>query len=213
MAEFISTRPQRSSDEIAADRKAADVFFHRFDLAKSRRDTNSLLAYYAHHWRLLRCDAEARQWSKRVTPTSAERSEAVAQRKAAADAAEEATRIPPRGNTPLRQYAHPVTRRMLPETALHIASPTARLGDRTEAVTFWKRCASSETFRARLLQGQIPFTQWAITHPDYGPIRDAPEHYTGSIRPAPKDRFKKGDIRPAGMSYDRALQIAMRALR
>ncbi|MDJ0336610.1 hypothetical protein QMG83_15380 [Salinibacterium sp. G-O1] len=215
MSGFITTRPQRTSDEIAADRKEATTFFARFDRPNTitKRDVARLMSYYAHDWRLLRCDVEAHVWSQRVRPNAAQVRQARSRREATAQAAEEVARIPPRGDAPLRRYAHPVTRRMLPESSLHSVSAGERLEAQGQAARFWRLCASSPSFGRQLLRAQIPFPQWLAAHPDYGPLRDAPEGYTGSSRPATKARYRKGKIRPVGISYDRALQIAMKIIR
>ena len=215
MAGFISTRPERTSDEIAADRKAATTFFRRLDrnYGTPKRNTARLVAFYAYDWKLICCVLEAVVWGGRVNPTSADRAEKKAAMKAAAAIAEKAVQIPPRGPAALKAWAHPVTRRMLPATAFHTATVSERLDAVASASRFWRLCRTSASFRARLERDQVPFAQWLAEHPYYGPLQPAPEHYTGSNRLAVKERFKKGTIRPAGMSYDRALEIAMRSPR
>ena len=84
---LVTTRPERTSDEVAAGRKAANAFFTRYDTSKDRtvkRNVDRLVDCFSQDWNLLCCDREGRQWA-RLQPGNAgpaERAQAHAARAA-----------------------------------------------------------------------------------------------------------------------------------
>ena len=209
---LVTTRPERSSDQIAADRKAANAFFARYDNSHSvqhRRDIGRLVDYFSYDWKLLCCEMEAREWaaSQPGNAGTAERAKARATRVAIVAA----TEIPARDDSKLRPYVHASTSKLMRPVAMPTLSIGERLTARGEASSFWRQCEKpSPEFRARALRDrEIAFVQWLLTNPEYGPLHDAPQDYTGTMRPPIFQRYKKGVIRPAGMTYQRALEIAI----
>jgi hypothetical protein len=89
-----------------------------------------------------------------------------------------------------------------------------RLTARGQADRFWALCLNpTAKFRAAVLNdADQPFSQWLLLHPSYGPMHDAPDGYAGTLRLPKSQRFVPGTIRPAGISYDRAFEIALAAL-
>ena len=211
---LIVTRPERSSDDIAADRKAANAFFARYattGTTRNQRDRDALIRFYSYDWDLICCVMEASDWDRihsndTVALRAARRTERTAQ--AALNV------FPTRDDSRLRPYVHAMTAKRMPPEGVTPCPLGERLTARGEADRFWAQCKNpSARFRAAVLHDvDQPFTQWLLMHPGYGPRQDAPEGFSGTPRLPKARRFVPGTIRPAGMSYDRALEIAIAAL-
>lgn len=212
LSHVVVTGPVRSSEDIAADRKAANAFFSRYTTPgwKKARDLDRLVVFYRHDWNLICCTIEAKAWSlEHGHDNAATRVEA----QAARAAAEALDAIPARDDSKLRPYVHYTTTRRMPEPGLTASPIGERLTARREAARFWALCQNpTPAFIDKVLHAGHPFTRWALLNPGYGPLHDAPEHYQGTTRTPKELRFRKGTIRPGGMSYDRALEIALQAL-
>jgi lipopolysaccharide biosynthesis protein len=65
LSHVVVTGPVRSSDDIAADRKAANTFFTHYATPgwKKSRDLARLVEFYSHDWNLICCTIEAKAWS------------------------------------------------------------------------------------------------------------------------------------------------------
>jgi hypothetical protein len=215
MAQFpITTRPERTSDDIAADRKAANAFFARYaprGTGKSQRDNDALIRFYSFDWNLICCVIEASEWSRiHANDSAAHRAARRAER--AAQAA--LNNIPARDDSRLRPYVHAATMKRLPTPGVTPRQAGERLTARGQADRFWALCLNpTANFRIAVLHdADQPFSQWLLLHPGYGPLYDAPDGYTGTLRLPKSQRFVLGSVRPAGISYDRALEIALAAL-
>jgi len=210
----VTTRPERTSDDIAADRKTANAFFARYattGTGKSQRDKDALIRFYSYDWNLICCVIEASEWSRiHADDSAAHRAARRAER--AAQAA--LNNIPARDDSRLRPYVHAATMKRLPPPGVTPRPAGERLTARGQADRFWALCLNpTAKFRVAVLNdADQPFNQWLLLHPGYGPRHDAPEGYAGTLRLPKSKRFVPGTIRPAGISYDRALEIALAVL-
>ncbi|MDJ0337939.1 hypothetical protein [Cryobacterium sp. PH31-O1] len=210
----ITTRPERTGDDIAADRKAASAFFARYantGSPRTQRDRDALIRFYSCAWNLICCVIEASEWS-RIHPDDTVAHRAARRAERAAQAA--LNDIPARDDSCLRPYVHAATMKRLPSQGVTLRPVGERLTDRGQADRFWARCLNpTAKFRVAVLNdADQPFSQWLLLHPGYGPLQDAPDGYSGTLRLPKSQRFVPGTIRPAGISYDRALEIALAAL-
>jgi len=211
---LVVTRPERTSEDIAADRKEATAFFARYERhtrnSNIQRDLARTVAFYSHDWKLICCVIELSQWSlTHVHDSEADRAAARALRAAQAALNE----IPPRDESQLRRYVTAGMVKRMPAPSVHLTPVGERLSTRGEAVRFWARCQNpTPTFRAAVDAEDVPFPQWLLLHPGYGPEQDAPDGYTGTQRLPNAQRYVSGKIRPAGITYDRALELALAAV-
>lgn len=198
LSHVVVTGPVRSSDDIAADRKAANAFFARFNTAswKSARERERMVEFYSHDWNLVCCALEAKAWTLEHSQDTVV---ARAQAKAAREAAEALGGLPARDDSKLRPYVHYTTTRRMPAPGLTVSPIGERLTGRREAARFWALCANpTPAFVDKVLNAGHPFTQWAVLNPSYGPLQDAPDYYRGTLRTPKELRFTKGTIRPGG---------------
>ncbi|TFC79405.1 hypothetical protein E3O45_03765 [Cryobacterium sp. TMS1-20-1] len=210
----VTTRPERTSDDIAADRKAANAFFARYAATgspRTQRDRNALIRFYSYDWNLICCAIEATEWSRTHADDSAARRAARRAERAAQAALND---IPARDDSRLHPYVHAATMKRLPTPGVTPRPVSERLTARGQADRFWARCLNpTAKYRAAVLNdADLSFSQWLLLHPGYGPLQDAPEGYAGTLRLPKSQRFVRGSIRPAGITYDRALEIALAAL-
>jgi hypothetical protein len=210
---LVEVRPQRSSDQIAADRKAGTAFFARYDTenphkrSRRNRDVDSLLRFYSYQWNLLCCVIEATEWMR--THPHDTRTDRARTLRAARDLAEE---IPPRDDSKLQAYVHVSTIKLMHPPRVSPIPVADRLAARGEATRFWALCTNpSPRFRRRVAAPALPFIHWLLVHPLYGPAQDGPAGYTGTTRVKKTKRYSRNVIRPIGMSEDRALEIALTA--
>jgi hypothetical protein len=202
----------RSSDDIAADRKAANAFFSRYNSLgqKKARELDRLVEFYSHDWNLICCAIEAKTWSLEHGHDNAAARRAAQAARAAAEALDA---IPTRDDSKLRSYVYHTTTRQMPTPGITTSPIGERLTGRREAAKFWALCANpTPAFIDKVLHAGHPFSRWALLNPGYGPLHDAPDNYQGTTRTPKELRYQKGTIRPGGMSYDRALGIALQAL-
>ncbi|MBG6060092.1 hypothetical protein RCH16_003549 [Cryobacterium sp. MP_M5] len=216
MPEFlVEVRPQRTSDQIAADRKAGTAFFARYDTENPHkrsswnRDVDSLLRFYSYEWNLICCVIEATEWMR--THPHDTRTDRITARtlRAARYLAEE---IPARDNSALQAYVHVSTIKLMHPPRVAPIPVADRLAARGEATRFWALCTNpSPRFRRRVAAPTLPFVHWLLVHPLYGPAQDGPAGYTGTTRVKKTKRYSRNSVRPIGMSEDRALEIALTA--
>jgi len=210
----IVTRPERTSDDIAADRKAANAFFAPYATTgspRTQRDRDALIRFYSYDWNLICCVMEAREWSRiHGDDTAAHRAARRDERAAQAVLND----FPARDDSRLRPYVHATTTKRMQPAGVTPRPVGERLTARGQADRFWAQCLNpTAKFRVAILNdADQPFSQWLLLHPGYGPLQDAPEGYAGTLRLPKSQRFVPGTIRPAGISYDRALEIALGAL-
>ncbi|WP_104080983.1 hypothetical protein [Cryobacterium sp. Y11] len=210
---LIVIRPERNSDDIAADRKAAKTFFARYAATSTRRnqrDRDTLIRFYGYDWNLICCAMEASDWSRTHGDDTAVHR---AGRRAERAAQSVLNDFPARDDSRLRPYVHATTTTRMQPPGVTSSPLGERLTARGQADRFWDRCLNpSATFRAAVLRNDQPFSQWLLLHPGYGPRQDAPDGYAGTLRLPQSQRFVRGSVRPAGISYDRALEVALAAL-
>ena len=219
----LYTGPTRSSDEIAADRKAANAFFAAYDTPTSRNAPRirDLLAYYGRDWNLICCEIEARAWTRSHPRNTLALQQDRRTRRADAEGTSSTGITLERDDTQRRRYVHLATNNAMPARRIH--TPTGEPATVwLEANRFWARLGQPHSpLHVQALTETDPYVWWLLLHPLYGPQHDAPAGYQGSMRRLkktaqpkrrPRHLYKKGQIRPAGMSYQRALQIAIAAL-
>jgi hypothetical protein len=210
---LVVTRPEPTSDGVAADRKAANAFFARYattGTTRNQRDRDALIRFYSYDWNLICCVMEATEWDRmRSDDTVAHR----AARKVARAAQASLSDFPTRDGSRLRPYVHATTAKRMPTQVVTPRPLGERLTARGEADRFWARCQDpTARFRTAVLHDvDQPFTQWLLLHAGSGPQQDVSEGSSGTPRLPKVRRFVPGTIRPAGMSYDRALEIAIAA--
>jgi hypothetical protein len=209
---LVTTRPERTGDDMAADRKAANAFFARYAAPGSprKRDRDALIRFYSYDWNLMCCVMEASQWSQiHADDTAAHRTARRAERATHAALND----FSARDDSQLRPYVHAATTQRMQAAGVMPRPVGERLTARGQADRFWALCQNpTAKFRAAVRNDNQPFSQWLLLHPDYGPLQDAPEGYSGTRRLPKAQRFVPGSVRPAGISYDRALEIALAAL-
>lgn len=201
----VSTRPERTSLEITADRKAANAFFTRFDTnwnVKERRDLSRLIERESYDWNLRCCTWEGNQRAADYNVTDAERTRRRTVRESVYPHAH-------RSDDNLRAYVWTDTLANMPPTAVHQRTEKERKVTTRWAAEYWHLSVTRKNRRRRILNDdRLPFAQWLLLRPSYGPLHEAPEeHFTPSYA-----RYKKGEIRPANMTPERALHIALAAL-
>ncbi|WP_104126366.1 hypothetical protein [Cryobacterium sp. Y57] len=197
----VTTRPERTSDDIAADRKTANAFFARYantGSPRTQRDRDALIRFYSYDWNLICCVMEASEWSRiHAGDTTAHRTARRAKRATQAALND----FPTRDDSRLRPYVHAATMKRLPTPGVTPRPVGERLTARGQADRFWARCLNpTAKFRAAVLNDDQPFSQWLLLHPSYGPLQDAPEGYSGTLRLPKSQRFVPGYVRPAGIS-------------
>ena len=205
----VITRPERTSAEIWADRKAGVAFFARLDRewnVNQKRDLIRLMERESFDWKLRCCAFENYEWTARNLETSADRARRKYER-------ESTNPLARRDNSKLGFYVVPETSALLPGAALHRRTVQERETDEAADYTYWRRSVGLAKKRAKIeIDDRTPFAQWLLLRPDYGPIRDridaAPD--TGFI--PSYNRYRKGQIRPVNITYERALAIAIAVL-
>lgn len=227
----IEARPERTPTEIDNDAKAADVFFarwnwvtssaHRQERWVSRRDLERRIRAESYSGRLTACEAEARGYSYTVAPNNTYATKKL--REAALSARENAEQAVVAANR--RPYVTAKVRRQMPKPRATRRPYKQRAANRRLVTNFWSRIESpllGPGTRSKILtEANSSFQLWLLKHPQYGPLRNAPDGYTGSIRipnpllaVAPIDRlgrYKAGRVSPVGMTLDRAMEIALAA--
>ena len=125
------------------------------------------------------------------------------------------------------QMPHPMTH---PSTA---ADRRRRAGDADRFFAAMDTTLPADRRAAILAEVDFSFSLWVLLHPEYGPIHPAPDGYDGhnpALRPQLQrsmsqrrrreernrnlrpEQYKYGDIRPVGMTLERALEIATEVL-
>ena len=146
MSQFlVEVRPQRTSDQIAADRKAGTAFFARYDTENPHtrsswnRDLDSLLRFYSYEWNLVCCVLEATEWMR--THPHDTRTDRITARivRAVRELAEE---IPARDDSQLQAYVHVSTIKLMHPPRVVPIPVADRLAARSEATRFWALCAN-----------------------------------------------------------------------
>jgi hypothetical protein len=210
MDHIVHTRPERTMDEIRADQQAADDFFARFDSRTMNpnraKDNRRIAEREAHDYKILMAAKEGREWAGRYNKTAIQRREQ-AQERFVADP------LNHRDDAKLRAYVHPAVRAAMPAPKLH-ERPRKVVDQSKKEAASWRYQARNwpkEWGEMKIRQSSVPFEHWLLSHPAYGVTNEnAPIVVTrDEMR---RFNYRKGEIRPAGLTLERALQIAIDAL-
>jgi hypothetical protein len=209
----VHTRPERSMAEIEADRMEAAAFFARFDSRTGNpnrtRDNRRTAATEAMDWKVLMAVREAGEWEARTGQTRRDRE----MRRVRKEQKETRDPLLSRREDRLRPYVHPRVAQAMPAPRLHVPDKRVRERSLAEAAGWRHRVAHwGPEWRARVVRLEsVPFEHWLLKNPHAG-ITDESRQL-----PVGKDErrlfhYRKGEVRPAGMTPERALQIALAAL-
>jgi hypothetical protein len=215
----ITTRPERTSEEIAADRKEGIAFFARVYTGWiGRRDLERMIAYHSYAENLVQATMESESWWRSYSLSTHERKARAAELRALAEA--EAARWVPVLEA-FRQYVSTADRNLLPPPATHpwpesIRGIQERRKQVNQARSFFSVLDESVRIGSRRVdrivrEKDASFNFWLLTRPSYGPVRGeaAPEVYTLA-----KDARYRGprQFHPAGLTPERAIEIATAVL-
>lgn len=204
MTALVATRPERTAREIAADRKEANAFWARLErynptgASSVHRDIRRMLAREQFSSRLLMATKDGAGWCE-SHPGPQQRAKDPGYR------ARHFHRF--REDSQLKPYVSAATRALMPPPQLTQRTDAEKKRSAAAAREYWRtrRDTISPRILARLDRDRMPFEHWLLQHWNYGPVAPgAPEPSTPSWT-----HLKKGDVRPAGMTPERALQIAL----
>lgn len=210
MDPIVHTRPERTRDEITADARSARAFFAYFAYYAHNCDRadalERLIARETRDHKLFMAWKEGAEWTARTSPTRAQRNA----RRAARIAADPLNH---RDDSRLRPYVHPAVRAAMPAPILHQRPKPEIDRTRAEAASwrFQARNWSAAWGQMKIRQSSVPFEHWLLEHPEYG-ITDQNAPITVTRDEMRKFHYKQGEIRPAGLSPHRVLEIALAAL-
>ena len=204
-----STLTIRSGAEIVSDRKAANAFFARMDRL-SLKSLDRIIGEGAVDPKLFEVTRAVKEWSR-------VHGETVQSRAARAAAVRTINPLVSRDAKQLRPYVAKEMRTEMPPACLHSVSATIVRLHRQE-VAAWRRKMrrSLPQYTARVAcEANVEFVQWLLRHPTYGPMYEmadpAPQATRRRARAA--TRILAGQVNPAGMTPERAIQIALGALK
>jgi hypothetical protein len=210
MGPIVHTRPERTAQEIRADQQAADAFFarvcNRTANPNKARDNRRIAERESRDFKILMASKEGSEWAGRFNTTAVER-RARAQVRFVADP------LNHRDDSKLRPYVHPAVRAAMPAPILHRRPKSVVDRSRAEAASwrFQARNWSKAWGEMKIRQSSVPFEHWLLEHPEYG-ITDENAPITVTRDEMRRFHYKKGTIRPAGLSSHRILEIALAAL-
>jgi hypothetical protein len=210
MDHLVHTRPERTLQDIRADQQAADAFFARLcnrTVNPNRaRDSRRIVERESLDSKILMAVKEGSEWAGRFNQTAVQR-RARAQERFVADL------LNHRDDSRLRPYVHPAVRAAMPAPILHRRPKAVVDRSRAEAASwrFQARNWSEEWGETKIRQASVPFQHWLLEHPGYG-ITDEDAPITVTRDEMRRFHYKKGEIRPAGLSSHRVLEIALAAL-
>lgn len=207
------------SQLIAENTKAADEFFQgqthastkRIEAIKAEGEISPQLAVVLvedKQWRTRATAADRQRRTARLTD-KADRTTAFEQWKAA-----ERARLTPNPSM-RRPYASSAARDALPTPRRTVRSTEDMMRDRKARLTYFKVLETATPERIALIarEAEKPFTVWVLEH-THGPnaYSTAVDKATATEidrRAARGHLYTKGQIRPAGMTLARALEIAI----
>ncbi len=218
----------RTTQEIAADRKAATAFFARFDgyfhtdnrSTKWRDIRKQIIEREVFDYKLLLAAAESHEWSQRHKdgPKVRAARRALAELRDAGDTAELVMDL-----NQLREYVHPGKRWTLPEPRLGEPTPAERRTARRLAQVFWgaandpHKSVAPVAYRLRSVEDErTPLALWLLLEKnwDYG-INRIPAGFDGhltaqSVHRSSLTQYQPNKIVTVGMTPEKALAIAVR---
>jgi hypothetical protein len=203
----VEARPERTQSEITADQQEAEAFFARLNSPLFR--SNSLIKFLRiettdhHAYMAVR---ESREWQTRTETPKSNRRRQPRTLWMPGD-------IGPRDDSQLRHYVALAIKATLPVPAIHRQSEEELQVSKKEAAAWWRNGLELSPSHAayRIRQASVPFQHWLLEHPDYG-ITDQNAPITVSRDEHRWFRYIPGEIRPAGMTPERALDIALTVL-
>ncbi|GAA1062026.1 hypothetical protein [Agromyces bracchium] len=218
------TTPRTVADaasQVEINRAEAAAFFDRMERMPVHKFKHIAREAVLDH-NLLAAMREMVAWCK---PVQAARTEREA-RQAAEREAEQQRRavLAAHFTANRRKYVHASTLAMMPTPMIAADQHTTkRIAQRRQAARAWaaRVAENPEEVLARHAQ-HLPFTQWAIVHPGYGPVQ--PEHPIWATivgrdervarqhRHQQLRRAQRTQIRPVGMTLDTAMRIATAVL-
>ncbi|MGW4928628.1 hypothetical protein ACWEOH_05675 [Agromyces sp. NPDC004153] len=117
-----------------------------------------------------------------------------------------------------RDYIDPLTRLQMPPVRIGAEHRSEHSVTRNNhnALAWARRVAANPEKVLARHAAHTPYTRWAILHPSYGPIRNPDEFWEArvnrDVRAARRRAERRNSIRPAGITLDRALSIALAVL-
>ena len=205
---FTSILNIRSGAEVAADRKGANAFFARMDKL-SPEVLRRIIRDGAVDPKLFEVNRAGKEWT-------GIHGETVQSRAARAALVRTINPLDSRDDEQLRPYVSKDMRTEMPAPHLHpVDATTVRMHQVQKSGWRTKMKRSSPQYTARVArEADVHFTQWLLHHPTYGPIYETadPAPQATQRRARAATRVIAGQVNPAGMTPERAIQIALGAL-
>lgn len=199
----IHARPERTTEDVERDEQLATEFWER--LSRDDRRLRRLVERESYDYKLLMADKEGREWASRQAKND------MAHRTARRAARIVADPLADRRDENLRQFVSAEIRAQMPRIAMHGRAKGERAASLQKSYWWFYGLRNiGPTRRERILRDRgVVFEQWLLCNPQYGPERVGPDLFAH----APQTyNYIPGQIRPAGMSPERALQIALSVL-
>ncbi len=199
---IVHTRPERTEDHIRADEEAASEFWER--LPRYNPHLRRLIEHESYNYKLLLADREGREWAGRQHDNESDRRARRAARRAADPLSQ-------RRDENLRRYVDPVFRLMMPSPRVGSMSKAERVASLSRSTAWFHELSriSDRRLTKALRDENHQFVHWLLEHPQYGPIHEGPELTIRSFEPW---HYVAGQVRPAGLTPERALAIAIAVL-
>jgi hypothetical protein len=204
---IVEARPERTQAQITADQQEAEAFFTRLNsrLFRATGLTKFLRTENSNHHAYM-AERESSEWQTRTGTPKPKRNPKPKTKWVPGE-------IGPRDDSQLRHYVTLAAKAALPAPAIHRQSEEALHVSKKEAAAWWRNGLELSPAHAayRIRQASVPFQHWLLEHPDYG-ITDENAPITVSRDEHRWFRYIQGEIRPAGMTPERALDIALTVL-
>lgn len=199
----IHARPERTTEEIHDDEQLAIQFWAQ--LPRFSPHLRRLVDRESHFYKLLIADKEGREWAGRQNGNNTAHRIARRAARLAADP------LAHRRDENLRHYVDADTKTQMPRIAMHGRAKGERKASlqKTYAWFYELRDATPRRRERILRESAVVFEQWLLCNPQYGPERVGPDLFAHTLQTS---NYIPGQIRPAGMSPERALQIALSVL-
>ncbi len=198
----------RTGAEGAADRKAANAFYARMDKL-SPKALRRIMRGVAVSPELFEVNRAGKEWT-------GIHGETVQSRAARAALVRTINPLDSRDDKQLRPYVSKDMRTQMPEPLLHPVDATTVRVHRIERKAWRAKMRKSlPRYTARVArEADVQFAQWLLRHPAYGPTYETadPAPQATQRRARAASRVIAGKVNPAGMTPERAIQIALGAL-